>query len=64
MCLLALSCPEELISSLIVALMQARCSRPVHTFAIGFDDKRYDETTYARAVANSAPLIGAGRPGR
>ena len=38
--------------SLIVALMQARCSRPVHTFAIGFDEKRYDETAYARAVAN------------
>lgn len=38
-------------SLLIVALMQARCSRPVHTFAIGFQEKRYDETAYARAVA-------------
>ncbi len=38
-------------SSLIVALMQARSNRPVKTFTIGFDDKRYDETAYARAVA-------------
>jgi asparagine synthase (glutamine-hydrolysing) len=38
-------------SSLIVAMMQARSGRPVHTFAIGFDEKRYDETNYARAVA-------------
>ena len=38
-------------SSLIVGLMQARSSRPVNTFTIGFDAKRYDETAYARAVA-------------
>jgi asparagine synthase (glutamine-hydrolysing) len=38
-------------SSLIVALMQARSSRPVNTFAIGFEEKRYDETAAARAVA-------------
>jgi asparagine synthase (glutamine-hydrolysing) len=38
-------------SSLIVAYMQARSSTPVHTFTIGFDTKRYDETSYARAVA-------------
>jgi asparagine synthase (glutamine-hydrolysing) len=38
-------------SSLIVAMMQARSSRPIHTFAIGFDEKRYDETPHARAVA-------------
>jgi asparagine synthase (glutamine-hydrolysing) len=38
-------------SSLVVAYMQARSSRPVHTFTIGFDTKRYDETAYARAVA-------------
>ncbi len=31
--------------------MQARSSRPVNTFTIGFDTKRYDETSYARAVA-------------
>jgi asparagine synthase (glutamine-hydrolysing) len=38
-------------SSLIVALMQARSSRPVNTFTIGFEEKRYDETAYARDVA-------------
>ena len=38
-------------SSLIVALMQAHSSRPVNTFAIGFEEKRYDETAHARAVA-------------
>jgi asparagine synthase (glutamine-hydrolysing) len=38
-------------SSLIVTLMQACSSRQVNTFSIGFDEKRYDETAYARAVA-------------
>jgi asparagine synthase (glutamine-hydrolysing) len=38
-------------SSLIVALMQARSSRPVNTFAVGFKEKRYDEAAHARAVA-------------
>jgi asparagine synthase (glutamine-hydrolysing) len=38
-------------SSLIVALMQARSSRPVNTFTIGFQEKRYDESAHARAVA-------------
>jgi asparagine synthase (glutamine-hydrolysing) len=38
-------------SSLIVALMQAQCTLPVKTFAIGFDDARLDEAPYARAVA-------------
>ena len=38
-------------SALIVALMQARCSRPVNTFAIGFEEKRYDEAAPARAAA-------------
>ena len=38
-------------SSAIVALMQANSSRPVKTFTIGFDDKRYDEAVHARAVA-------------
>ena len=45
------SSPAVINSSLIVALMQARSGRPVKSFAIGFDEKRYDETTYARAVA-------------
>lgn len=38
-------------SSLVVALMRARSSRPVKTFAVGFDERRYDEATHAWAVA-------------
>ena len=44
-------------SSLIVALMQQRSARPIRTFAVGFDEKRYDETAYARAVANHLGTI-------
>lgn len=38
-------------SSLVVALMQTRSSRPVRTFTIGFDERGYDEAPYAAAVA-------------
>jgi asparagine synthase (glutamine-hydrolysing) len=38
-------------SSLIVALMQARSSRPVNTFTVAFEEKRYDESAHSRAVA-------------
>jgi asparagine synthase (glutamine-hydrolysing) len=38
-------------SSIIVALMAARSSKPVKTFSIGFEEKRYSEITYAREVA-------------
>lgn len=38
-------------SSAIVALMQARATRPVRTFTIGFAEAAYDESSYARAVA-------------
>src|SRR5690606_36555427 len=38
-------------STLIAALMQAASSRPVRTFTIGFDEKKYNEATHARAVA-------------
>jgi asparagine synthase (glutamine-hydrolysing) len=38
-------------SSTIVALMQARDSRPVRTFTIGFDEKEHDEAAHAAAVA-------------
>ncbi|WP_419786222.1 asparagine synthase (glutamine-hydrolyzing) [Pseudodesulfovibrio sp.] len=38
-------------SSLITALMQARSSRPVRTFTIGFSNPDYDESTHARRVA-------------
>ena len=39
-------------SSLVVAIMQSEASRAVHTFSIGFDDSRYDESGHARAVAD------------
>lgn len=38
-------------SSVVVSLMQAQASRPVKTFAIGFDDPRYNEAEHAAAVA-------------
>jgi asparagine synthase (glutamine-hydrolysing) len=38
-------------SSTVVALMQAQSARQVHTYAIGFEDKAYDEAGHARAVA-------------
>ncbi|XAM01282.1 asparagine synthase (glutamine-hydrolyzing) [Phycisphaeraceae bacterium D3-23] len=39
-------------SSLVVAEMQALSSSPVRTFTIGFDDKRFDESRHAQAVAD------------
>jgi asparagine synthase (glutamine-hydrolysing) len=39
-------------SSLIVALMQQNSLKPVHTFSVGFSESEYDESNYARAVAN------------
>ncbi len=38
-------------SSAVVALMQAQSSRSVKTFAIGFDERGYDEAVHANAVA-------------
>ena len=38
-------------SSLVVALMQAQCSRPVRTFTIGFTEARFDEAPFARSIA-------------
>jgi len=40
-------------SSIIVALMSRHADKPVKTFSVGYkDDKIYDETGYAREVAN------------
>jgi asparagine synthase (glutamine-hydrolysing) len=38
-------------SSTIAALMQANGQRPIRTFTIGFDERTYDESRYAHAVA-------------
>jgi asparagine synthase (glutamine-hydrolysing) len=39
-------------SSLVVALMQKQSSLRVRTFTIGFSERAYDESNYARAVAH------------
>jgi len=39
-------------SSSIVALMTEHFDRPIPTFSIGFTDKSYDESPYARKLAN------------
>ncbi len=38
-------------SATITALMQAKSTRPVRTFTIGFEERAYDEAAHARAVA-------------
>jgi asparagine synthase (glutamine-hydrolysing) len=39
-------------SSLVSAIMQQESNKKVKTFSIGFEDKRYDESVYAKEVAN------------
>ncbi len=39
-------------STLVVALMQRRSSRPVQSFTIAFDDPAYDESLFAREIAD------------
>lgn len=38
-------------SSLIVALMQKNSTNKINTFSIGFEDKKYDESVFAKRVA-------------
>lgn len=38
-------------SSIVVALMQQHAAQPVQTFTVGFPQQEYDETLYARRVA-------------
>ena len=38
-------------SSIIVALMADGCAEPVKTFSIGFEERHYSETQYARQIA-------------
>ncbi|GMW06411.1 MAG: asparagine synthetase B [Nevskiales bacterium] len=39
-------------SSLIVALMQAQSTAPIRTFTVGFREKGFDESVFARRIAN------------
>ena len=38
-------------SSLVAALMQRHASGPIHTFTIGFEEPRFDESRFGREVA-------------
>ena len=40
-------------SSIVVGLMSNISKDPVHTFSIGFDDEKYDESIYANQIAQS-----------
>lgn len=39
-------------SSLVTAIIQSNSDVPINTFTIGFDDCNYDESKYAKAIAN------------
>ena len=38
-------------STIIAGLMQSLSEQPIHTFSIGFPEKEFDETSYAREAA-------------
>ncbi len=39
-------------SSLVTALMQSQSTQPVRTFTVAFDDRQFDESRHARAIAD------------
>lgn len=39
-------------SSLVTAILQKNSDIPINTFSIGFEDKAYDESKYAKEIAN------------
>ena len=39
-------------SSLIIALMQANSIKPIKTFTVGFEESKFDESFFAKQVAN------------
>jgi len=39
-------------SSLIVALMQKNQTKPINTFTVGFEDKKFDESLYAKKISS------------
>ena len=39
-------------STLITALLQSISNKKIRTFTIGFEESKYDESTYAKAIAN------------
>jgi asparagine synthase (glutamine-hydrolysing) len=39
-------------SSMVVALMQSISDKPIKTFTIGFDNKNFNEATYAKEIAD------------
>jgi asparagine synthase (glutamine-hydrolysing) len=44
-------------SSLVVALASRALGRPIHTFSVGFDDPRFDESAHALAVSRHCGTI-------
>jgi asparagine synthase (glutamine-hydrolysing) len=44
-------------SSLVTAIMAKLSGEKIHTYSIGFEDKRFDESSFARLVANEIGTI-------
>ena len=39
-------------SSMVASMMQSVSNKPIDTFSIGFNEKEYDESSYARSISN------------